>query len=128
MNGKALTLGVNLKEMPVSDMLDVIHFFFEEDFIHISSGEQAEARDKSRSMLYSQLYMREYKYATQTKSTKVMSPGIGGPLDEDLEVEDIPTPIDPFQRSRETKPYIPPTHVNENSRLPFGAALDEPLG
>lgn len=114
--------------MHVSDMLDVIHFFFEEDFIHISSGEQAEARDKSRSMLYSQLYMREYKYATQTTSTRVMSPGIGGPLDEDLEVEDIPTPIDPFQRSRETKPYIPPTHVNENSRLPFGAALDEPLG
>jgi hypothetical protein len=112
----------------MSDMLDVLHFFFEEDFIHITTGEQAEARDKSRSMLYGQLYHREYKYAAPTTGRTAASPGISGPLDEDLEIEDIPTPIDPFQRSRETKPYIPPTQVNENSRLPFGAALDEPLG
>jgi hypothetical protein len=121
-----LLLGVNIQQLSVSDCLDVLHFLFEEDAFASQTGEHAEARSKTRSMLYSDLYGRAYKFAlAESRSSDRAF------VDESLlpEIEDdFPTPVDPVQRSATTKPYTPPTKVNASSRLPFGAALEAPLG
>jgi len=104
-------------------MLDVIHFFFEDEFMSIQTGEQAEARDKAREILYSTFYNREYKHSTSRPSSSSYRM-----LDSELEIEDIPEPNDQFKKSRETKPYIPPTRMSTNAKDPFAGVLDSPLG
>lgn len=112
-------------------MLDVLHFFFEDDIISITSAEQSDALDSTRVQIYSTLYNREYRHASQkNKRSYIGEESIGKPED-DLEYDDMPTPLDPAERSSSpfvAKPYIPPTKVNSESRLPFGTALDGPLG
>lgn len=108
-------------------MLDVVHFYFEEDMHSSSSGEQADAKDKSRTMLYSQLYKKEYKYASKGKNANQLPPDIAN----DMQDYDLPVPVDPFERANGAgaiKPYIPPTSVDNGSRLPFGTGLEAPLG
>ena len=105
-------------------MLDVLHYLFEEEFYNVATAEHLDARDKAREVMYSQLYDQEYKYSSNRSGTNNIEP----PIDEDLDIGDIPEPIDPFAKSKPTKPYVPPTKVDLNSRLPFGAALDSPLG
>ena len=95
----------------------------------ISTAEQGEARDKSRISLYSNLYGREYKYASSKNNGTTLPPDVAGSI-MDYE-DDVPVPVDPFERSgqsREVKPYIAPTPPDESSRLPFGRGLDAPLG
>ena len=106
-------------------MLDVLHFFFEEEFLNVHSGEQVEARDSARKMLYSVFYNKEYKYATQTSTTRGQQ---FSEIDAELDIGEIPEPIDPFARSRQTKSYIPPSRVGSDPMNPFGSALDSPLG
>lgn len=103
-------------------MCDVIHYLLEEDTL-VQSGEVAEARDKMRSQIYSQLYKTEYVYGGSYEKTLTGNPEIDYPLDE----SDIPTPVDPFERSQGTKPYLPPTRLTDNSSSPFGSVLDAPL-
>lgn len=98
--------------------------------ISISSAEQIDARDSVRSELYSSLYMRSYKHGSTRRGTAYVDDSIGAPED-DLVDDDLPTPLDPAERSSSpfvAKPYIPPSRVNGTSRLPFGSALDGPLG
>ena len=126
-NGKAIVHSVDLKSLVASDMLDVIHFFFEEDMHSSSSGEQAEAKDKSRSLLYSTLYGKVYKYASKGSNANQLPPDIAA----DMQDYDMPVPVDPFERSQGSpivKPFIPATSVDNGSRLPFGNALEAPLG
>lgn len=101
-NGKAITLGLNLGEMDVTQMLDVLHFFFEEDSRY-STAEEAEAVSKLRSTVYGVLYGTTYKYASTS------SPGTSS-------------------SSMDVKPYIPPTEFDPDSFQPFGSVLDSPLG
>ena len=110
-------------------MLDVIHFYFEEDMLAASSKEHLEVRDHVRSTLYREFYDREYQYGSSSSSTS-LSPSI---LDDELGVDDVPPqPIDPEQESKAfavpPKPYTPPTRINPNSAKPFGALIDAPLG
>lgn len=86
-------------------MLDVIHYFFEED-ARFSSAEEAEALSAMRTKLYANMYNQTYKYTVATKSSNGNYAG----------------------GSDELKPYIPPTEVNVDSPLPFGSDLDSPLG
>ena len=106
-------------------MLDVIHYLFEADAESIMTAEQAEGRNQLRSSLYSELYNRSYEYSTSTTSN---TSGIDAPLDDDL-LDDMPTPVDPFARSRgeAAKPYIPPTKFDPNTGMPMGSVLDAPL-
>jgi hypothetical protein len=118
-NGRALVSGLQLASMEFDDMLDVLHFFFEDD-MDFSTAEQAEARDKTRSSVYQNLYNRTYKYARTGGTTRDFS-----------EVENIDTPqeapIEPFNPAVKPKPYVAPTQLNPDSPRPFGSVLDAPF-
>lgn len=116
-NGKALLHGINLKEMEVSDMLDVIHYIFEEDSAFVSQ-EQLQTRDGVRVKMYRELYDRSYKYSRVPKKD-------GDIADFDEDFEDM-TPVDPLKPP--TKGYVPPTDFDPDSPNPFGGVLDAPIG
>lgn len=116
-NGKALAMNINLKEMDGKDMCDVIHYFFEEDN-RFTSGEEADALAKLRSNLYS-LYGKTYAYSVQSSS----SAGGRQYINDDFDNID-----DPMGQPKTRKGYIPPTKFKENSPAPFGATLDPPIG
>jgi hypothetical protein len=104
-NGKAITLGLNLGEMEMSQMLDVIHYLFEEDSRY-TTAEEAEALSEMRTALYGVLYGTTYNYRVKVDKSGNSS-GMPG---------------------NATKPYIPPTDFDADSPLPFGSLLDSPLG
>jgi hypothetical protein len=111
--------------MEAFEMVDVIHFLFEED-LNAVSGEQAEAQSKARELIYGDLYKQNYQFKVNSSSNKYNTPG-NMPASDGFygqEVDDIPV-FDPV--SLERKPYIPPTDFDENSPFPFGGALDEPM-
>lgn len=118
-NGKALMSGLNLLSMEASNMLDVIHYLFEED-MRYSSGEQAEAVGKSREILYRQLYDVEYIFAGATRSSSSAS-------SQSFNDFDNLQPFDP--KNKVTKPYIPPTQFDPDSGLPMtgNGRLEAPL-
>lgn len=103
-------------------MLDVLHYFFEEDAAKISTAEQGEARDAVRTQIYSALYDVDYKYSAQ-KTTKMPS-DFELPLNDEEE-ERMPAPFDPA--AGPTKRYTAPTSFDPDSPMPFGGALDAPL-
>jgi hypothetical protein len=115
--------GLNLKEMEASDMLDVIHFIFEDD-MNYSSGEQADGRSRSRELLYQDLYGYKYPYATETSTSSSASGGITKDFDATFDDEDL-VAFDPLKGP--TKAFVPPTPVDASSIKPFGAILDEPF-
>lgn len=99
----------------MSDMLDVLHFYMEEDF-RVDSAEQAEARDKSRAIIYKLIYQKEFKLG-QSKS-EYSNPTASG-------FEDSIVPVDPLKEP--TKSYFPPTDFNTDLVKPFGDKLDAPF-
>ena len=109
--------------MHACDMVDVLHYYFEEDMI-ATSNEQAEAKSKTRVSIYQTMYGRDYKYVYKgDTSQKVKSP-------EDYETEDGPDMADikPFDPKREpTKAYFAPTDFDPDSSSPFGNGLDAPM-
>lgn len=113
--------------MEATDMLDVLHYFFEDD-LNYSSPEQAEARDKMRSSLYGQLYHTTYKYATGANSKTTAPRDFSVDDDEITPVQLKDRQVDSFNPAIPPKPYVAPTPVNPNSARPFGNALDAPLG
>jgi len=119
-NGKALVSGLQLASMPASDMLDVIHYFFEDD-LNYSTAEQAEARDKTRDSLYAELYNSTYRYSRQTSSGTYIP---SSEDDADATEEKMPEPFNPAQR---TKAYVAPTNVDADAIKPFGNLLDAPM-
>lgn len=92
--------GLDLKSMDAEQMLDVIHYFFEEDY-RFTSQEHAFISSRARKKLYKSLYDRDYKYGVD---------------ENDSASEDG------------VKPYIEPTEFDPEAANPFGSALlDEPL-
>ena len=119
--------GLDLKEMEASDMLDVIHFFFEDD-MNYSSGEEAEARSHTRELIYRDFYGKKYKYASSRSSAEYTSAGgsISKNFDSPFEdEEETAVPFDPLKGP--TKSFVPPTPVNAAMSRPFGAVIEEPL-
>lgn len=100
----------------MSDMLDVLHYYMEEDF-RVSSAEQAEARDKARSVIYTSLYNKKYKFKN---SENTYSQDTASGYNEFVSDED------PLKGP--TKSYVPPTDFNPSSEKPFGDILDAPIG
>lgn len=114
--------------MEASAMLDVIHYFFEDD-LNYSTPEQAEARDKMRTSLYGQLYHTTYKYATGANSSSNASmPKDFTPEDEIVPINLQERKVDSFAPATPPKPYIAPTNMNPDSSRPFGNVLDGPVG
>jgi len=121
--------GLNLKEMEASDMLDVLHYFFEDDLFY-SSVEQADGRDRSRIAIYQDFYQTSYAYAAN-KNSNAGGQGVYKNFD-DLEFisedeEEKIVPFDPIQKQKAAKPFIRPTQVNAAADQPFGDMLDGPI-
>ena len=112
--------GIRLEELETRDMLDVLHYLFEED-LSVYSAEQLESKNKIRQSLYPILLGQTYKYAS--KKDYNSDYGLEN-LDDPLEKPNFNQKI-----SREVKPYMPPTNFNPDAQNPFGGALREaPLG
>lgn len=90
--------------MDASDMLDVIHYFFEEDNNFVSQ-EHAIITERRRIRLYKSMYEKDYAYAVIEKPTSKTSEG-----------------------GVEIKPYIEPTEFDPEASNPFGGILDSPIG
>ena len=87
-------------------MVDVLHYFFDED-MRYASFESAQMHGKFREQIYKNLYEKTYMYSigsSEGSSTTLAPDGT------------------------EIKPYIPPTEFDESSGLPLTNALDAPLG
>jgi hypothetical protein len=117
-NGKAIVNGLQLASMEASDMLDVLHYFFEDD-LNYASAEQAEARDRTRINLYESLYNSSYKY-TATRAER----NFNEVKDFDAPQEKMPEPFSPASKP---KPYVAPTNFDPNAAKPFGSLLDAPF-
>jgi hypothetical protein len=117
-NGKALVNGIKLLEMELSDMLDVIHYFYEED-LNYASVEQAKMSEARRVTLFKELYKQEYKYASTSAADRTAA-SFAGQYDFD-----DPVPFDPTNAP--TKPYVPPTEMDADAMDPFGGVLDAPV-
>jgi len=120
-NGKAVMNGLQLSSMEASDMLDVIHYLFEED-MRYSSGEQAEAVEKSREIIYKQLYNVDYLFSGNS-SRSSRNANNGGSFNDFDDIQ----PFDP--KKKVTKPYIPPTQFDPDTGLPMSGngLLEAPL-
>jgi hypothetical protein len=115
--------------MESSDMLDVAHYFLEEDF-SASSSEQAEARSRLRTTLYESLYSKEYRY--KMSNTRTQNFDFDTPVNESYNIDQndsSPVPFNPAKSNPTAKPkgYMQPTPLNEDSPLPFGKVLDSPM-
>ena len=100
----------------MSDMLDVLHYYMEEDY-NVSSQEQIDARANVRKAIYRNMYNREYRFPAGKNNSRVTASG--------LDLDDV-VPVDPT--AGPTKSYVPPTDFNPDSQKPFGDVLDAPLG
>jgi len=109
-------------------MLDVLHYYFEEDIFY-ESEEQADARSKLRKMIYEELYERPYKYARKPQAKGVEDyPKDGEASESEWLSEEEEREITPFEPKKQpTIPYSPPSKVDIGSALPFGSALDAPM-
>jgi hypothetical protein len=104
--------------MDMSDMLDVLHYYMEEDY-NISTVEQIDARANVRKVIYRNMYNREYLFPTSNGGRNT-STASGEFYDDSI------MPVDPMRGP--TKSYVPPTDFNPESIKPFGDTLDAPLG
>jgi len=115
--------GIRLGNMKASDMLDVLHYLFEEDNSY-SSEEQMKSKLHLRETLYENLYHRTYKYKLKNSGTTSRS---YVPAEGDDDEEEILAPFNPKER-KPTKEYISPTKFNPDAARPFGTILDPPVG
>jgi hypothetical protein len=111
--------------MDAPDMIDVLHFFFEEDFRFVSQ-EDSISRDELRMRMYKEMYDVDYAYSLNrdlgdNESMQLDSPPVS---DESLEM-DVINPFNP--REREVKPFVQSTTLNDDQFNPFGSLLDDPL-
>jgi hypothetical protein len=120
-NGKAIMNGVRLKDLDASDLMDVIHYLFEEDIYYVSK-EQGESREKTRKMIYNEFYKKEYEYSLFEEKQNFDFDTIG----PEENVEEI-KPFDISEKSRKIKPFVPATSMDEESPMPFGRIIDAPL-
>lgn len=107
---------VRLEDLDAADMLDVIHYIYEEDMNYLSQ-EQAQMVENRRVAIWNTLYGFPYKYSVFKKSNEYVA---------DDDIADF-TPFDPT-RKNSVKPYIPPTEFSGNDNDPFGGVLDAPIG
>ena len=110
--------------MEASDMLDVLHYFIEED-MNYTSAEQVDGRSRGREIIYQDFYGYKYPYANQQSSSATARGGINKNFDDPIDEEESLVPFDPLKGP--TKAFVPATPVNAAMSKPFGAILDEPM-
>jgi hypothetical protein len=111
--------------MEASDMLDVIHYYFEDDHRY-ASFDEASFKDQFRSSIFKNLYDSEYSFGQSNDDTPDYRDNeleLDAPLENEKEV------IEPFNpRAKSVKRFIEPTNFDEDSSKPFGSVLDGPIG
>jgi hypothetical protein len=126
-NGKGIAHGLCLAEMDASDMLDVIHYFFEDDYRY-STNEESIYKDEFRKSFYSRVYNYTYKYASEdresSQSYRDFDAELGNSTDEP---EEIIQPFSPREQ-KATKAFIEATPMVGDEVRPFGSILDSPIG
>ena len=115
-SGKAIVSGIKLTSLSASEMLDVIHYFFEED-LRIESKEALEAISKTREQIYNTLYNRPYKSGVAFSGTGYNVSDASGQNENAFSKPSADT----------VKPFIPATQFDPDSSSPFGEKLDSPL-
>lgn len=116
--------GLKLVEMEAADMLDVIHYYAEQDFRY-ASADQAEVVSKGRTALY-EMYGMEYKYGNTSSSNSGTTYGGRVYITDESPSNDDLVPFDPA--NQKPKPFVKATEMNPDSSMPFGSVLDAPLG
>lgn len=91
-------------------MLDVVHFFFEEDSRY-RTAEEAKSVEALRVSLYETMYQTKYNYRSNANNNSNSTYSNSSPTDTNV-----------------TKPYIPPTDFDPISGLPLIPELEAPLG
>jgi hypothetical protein len=117
-------MNIKLKEMEASEMLDVIHFLFEEDNTYVSK-EDVISNSELRKYLYEGLYNKKYKYYIDPSDFDVTKKSRGRNYVSDSSFDD--TPFDPLAEGSH-KGFTPATELKEDEYLPFGPALEPPIG
>lgn len=123
--------GHQLSGMDASDMLDILHLFFEEDYT-VSSEEELVSRSNIRTSLYREFYNKQYKYKYEPKKTSSAGPANDSYTPsatqdfDDLTEDESMKPFDP--KAEKPKAFVEPTDFNPDSAMPFGNTLEAPLG
>lgn len=86
-------------------MLDVLHYFMDEDMRYTGTDEY-NFHSIIRKVMFTDLYGVPYKYGSKADT------GSSTSSEDPLAV----------------KPYIPPTDFDSSSANPFGSVLDAPIG
>lgn len=123
---------VSLLEMEASDMMDVLHFLYEEDFT-VTSEDQARSRSNLRDNMYRDLYGVKYEFklrdknnASGTNITDVQHVSDADPLG-DVKPFDPRKQDDPFSSPRKSKvKFVDASQIKAKDTLAPG--LDAPLG
>lgn len=124
--------GVVLADMEVSDMLDVLHYMFEED--NSFADEQSFlAKSKLRSMIFRDMYNIKYKYEYEPpKKSAPAQPSYGTDLEDEyewgtMEEDEALQPFNPRDQSMERKPPAQaPTEFDIDAENPF-PGLEAPM-
>jgi hypothetical protein len=112
--------------MDVSDMLDVIHYFFEDDYRY-STNEESIYKDEFRKSFYSQMYSYKYKYSSEDSQGRDSYRDFDVEAPESLtEVEEVIEPFSPRER-KASKAFIEATPMVGDEIKPFGSILDGPI-
>jgi hypothetical protein len=113
--------------MDASDMLDVIHYFFEDDYRY-STNEESVYKDEFRKSFYRGVYSYEYKYGSDQSSTNSSYRDFdASPTSSLEEVEEVIQPFNPREQ-KATKAFIEATPIAGDEIKPFGSILDGPIG
>ena len=108
-------------------MLDVIHYFFEDDYRYASDQEQV-YKDEFRKSFYKRMYSYEYKYSSEENSNRGSYRDFDVEAPESLtEVEEVIEPFSPRER-KASKAFIEATPMVGDGVKPFGSILDGPIG
>lgn len=123
--------GLNLKEMEASNMVDVVHFLFEEDNT-IDSEDFAKSQSALRTAVYSSMYKITYKYPYKSSKGQ-SSPQYNHSYDPSVDLGVMPEdeavkPFNPREMQPETKAFVPATEFDPTAQNPFSGLLDAPLG
>ena len=117
--------GIQLTSMEASDMLDVIHYMFEDD-IRFSTAEESDAVTQMREIIYGQWYGYPYIFAGQ-RSSNAKGNGkynTASSFNDDFDLQ----PYDPNIK-QPTKPFIPATQFDPDTGIPMtgNGLLEAPL-
>lgn len=105
--------GTRLETLPLSDMCDILHYYFEDDILVEESVGQAKTQLRGR--IYNKLYLRPYTW------------GVNEQPEKEFGTQEVGSNGFRDQPVLEHKGYVPPTPFDPTSKRPYGMLLDPPL-